>query len=274
MIEQSLVYIHSATPPHRFVGCGTLVEGGYIATCRHVWRIATATSSPVEQENSPAVQIEFPYTHENGATVRTLARLADGCEATEGQSPDLALLLPEHIPNSDVMALQLAAHERFEFGPGYAIAGLAGRDQSKPNLPEDVRIEGTIANFKNAKGTRQFTGINDSSYWSGRGSSGSPAFLQQGQQLAGILSRSEVGANQGDSPLREAFIVPGTIIRPFVGKLIAQRAAKSQHLDLSTLKPVLEALGAQEAPLAEIPDRLSKFVEVLSAMQPNRSALE
>jgi hypothetical protein len=41
MIEQALVYIYSMNPARRFIGCGALVEGGYVATCRHVWRMAT-----------------------------------------------------------------------------------------------------------------------------------------------------------------------------------------------------------------------------------------
>jgi hypothetical protein len=48
MIEQSLVYIHSTTPAPRFVGCGTLVEGGYVATCRHVWRMAVGEQVPFQ----------------------------------------------------------------------------------------------------------------------------------------------------------------------------------------------------------------------------------
>ncbi len=33
MIEQALVYLYSVQPTRRFVGCGVLVEGGYVATC-------------------------------------------------------------------------------------------------------------------------------------------------------------------------------------------------------------------------------------------------
>jgi hypothetical protein len=55
MIETALVYIHAVAPASRFVGCGALVEGGYIATCRHVWRMATGES------NQARVEIIYPY---------------------------------------------------------------------------------------------------------------------------------------------------------------------------------------------------------------------
>jgi len=41
MVENGLVYIYGIKPTKRFVGCGALIEGGLIATCRHVWREAT-----------------------------------------------------------------------------------------------------------------------------------------------------------------------------------------------------------------------------------------
>ena len=40
MIETALVYILKADGSNAFVACGTLVNGPYIATCRHVWREA------------------------------------------------------------------------------------------------------------------------------------------------------------------------------------------------------------------------------------------
>jgi hypothetical protein len=261
MIEQSLVYVHSTKPPRRFVGCGTLVEGGYVATCRHVWRLATAEqNADVELE----VEIEYPRAYQEGVAKRTRARLADNCERAAGPAPELVLLLPNDIP-PEAMTLQLAREDKFESGTGYALIGLAGRDRSNPTIPEDVRIDAKIANHRNARGLRQFTGINDTSYWSGRGSSGSPVFLEQGQQLAGILSKSELGANAGDSTLREAFVVPATTTRPYLVNLIAQQTAKTQHIPIDSLQPILEMVGAQDISIAEIPDRIRRFVEAARA---------
>jgi hypothetical protein len=152
MIEQSLVYIHSTKPPRRFVDCGTLVEGGYVATCRHVWRLATA------EQNADAaleVEVEYPRAYQEGTAKKTRARLADNCERAAGPAPDLVLLQPNDIP-AEAMTLQLAREDKFESGSGYALIGLAGRDRSKPAIPEDVRIDGKIANHRNARGLRQF----------------------------------------------------------------------------------------------------------------------
>jgi hypothetical protein len=53
MIETALVYIRKADETKAFVGCGALVEGPYIATCRHVWRDA-------DGEANGGVEIVFP----------------------------------------------------------------------------------------------------------------------------------------------------------------------------------------------------------------------
>src|SRR5205085_1015988 len=144
MIEQSLVYIHSTMPARRFVGCGTLVEGGYVATCRHVWRMATEAAAKKQPDTALTVEIEYPRTYQDEATVKSPASLAHNCQETGGPSPDLVLLQPVTMP-SDLMTLQLATDARFESGPGYALIGLAGRDPNNPNVPEDVRIDGKIA---------------------------------------------------------------------------------------------------------------------------------
>jgi tetratricopeptide (TPR) repeat protein len=174
------------------------------------------------------------------------------------------LLLPAEIP-SETMTLQLAREDKFESGPGFALIGLAGRDKTNLHIPEDVRIDGKIADHRNSKGLRQFSGLSDITYWSGRGSSGSPVFLEHGQQLAGILSRSELGANEGASPLHEAFVVPATTVRPFLVGLTTRETAKTQQIPVDQLQPILEMVGAQDIPIAEIPNRIRQFVQATQA---------
>ena len=58
---------------------------------------------------------------------------------------------------------------------------------------QQVTIDGTIRPMVRDDGRRQFTGGNASGYWTDRGSSGSPVFLETGEQLAGIISVSEIG---------------------------------------------------------------------------------
>src|SRR5215467_6671060 len=204
MIEQALVYIYSMNPARRFIGCGALVEAGYVATCRHVWRMATGAEKA--EPNGPLrVEVEYPRAREEGGSVRRPAQLVDACESATDPPPDLVLLLPDEIPVAGVTILQLAS--RFETGRGYAIAGLI-RDKLR-----DVKIQGTIADHEDAEGRREFTGDNPNGYWFQPGSSGSPVFVDGGEQLAGIVSLSELGANVGKSRLHEAFVVPGTTIR-------------------------------------------------------------
>jgi tetratricopeptide (TPR) repeat protein len=265
MIEQGLVYIHSVKPARRFVGCGALVEGGYVATCRHVWRMATDAAAKAEPNEPLTVEVEYPRSRQDGGgTVRRTARLVDACDAAANPTPDLVLLLPDEIPSAGVMKLQLATHERFQVGDGYAIAAIA-RDEKSPDTPRDVKIPGAIADHEDTSGRREFTGSNPNGYWFQRGSSGSLVFVDGGEQLAGIVSLSELGANEGKSLLHEAFVVPGTTIRAHVVRLTAGPVARGQHLDVAELQPVLDALGVQDVPLAEIPSRLKAFIEAARA---------
>jgi hypothetical protein len=151
MIESSLVYIHALKPARRFVGCGSLVEGGYVATCRHVWRIATAAVEESEPGSELEVEVLFPRFFEGKQAVRSRASLASECRNENGPDPDLVLLAVDTKPE-DALTLQLATEERFERGDGYAHAGLMGRDPSRPEIVEDVPIEGRIADIVTAAG--------------------------------------------------------------------------------------------------------------------------
>jgi hypothetical protein len=151
MVEQSLVYIHSVKPARRFVGCGVLIEGGYVATCRHVWDMATDAAANVEPGQPLRVEVEYPRSKQDGGTVRRPAQLVDACKTGANPALDLVLLLPEEIPNAGVTTLQLASHERFQVGEGYAIAGLV-REEKKPNTPRDAKIKGGPFNSEVQRG--------------------------------------------------------------------------------------------------------------------------
>ena len=177
MIETGLVYIHATKPTRRFVGCGALVEGGYVATCRHVWRMATEAATKENPSQPQEVEIEFPGSWQDGLTIRHTARLVLSCERSDGPAPDLVLLLPQAIPG-DVISLQLATENRFEVGEAYARAGLQGLDQAKRNEVQDIEISGAIADAPRFDGRRQFTGDNPQSYWSLPGSKRIAGFPQ------------------------------------------------------------------------------------------------
>jgi hypothetical protein len=265
MIETGLVYIYSISPARAFKGCGALIEGGYIATCRHVWPIA----APAGQ--APEVEIEFPFgTKEKAGDKYVIparkARLADACEVLDGTASDLvflALVEPHSQPNG-VMWLQPAAHERFETGAGFAHAGLIGRDKGNPNRVSDVLVKGEIIDCINSEGRRQFTGSNSASYWTTRGASGSPVFLDGGQQLAGSLA--ETGANEGETHLHEAFVVPATRIRKYLTwRLAADDLAEKRGIDPAMLQPILAKLGQMDVPDDKIAERLDASVEDMLA---------
>jgi len=140
MIETGLVYIHSIKPTKRFVGCGALIEGDLVATCRHVWRGATrAAAEPLE------VEIEYPRSRESRASARSPGVLADACEDLVDPAPDLVLLEPTQIP-SDVLPLQLAAQDKFETGSGYVQLGLQGKISKivKPGARLSQREKSTL----------------------------------------------------------------------------------------------------------------------------------
>jgi hypothetical protein len=124
-----------------------------------------------------------------------------------------------------------------------------------------VRVKGEIIDFIDSEGLRQFTGSNSASYWTTRGASGSPVFLDGGQQLAGIMSLSETGANEGETHLHEAFVVPATTIRAFLVRLQARPVAEKQGINVADWQPILDRLGAQEVAISDIPARLLAFVE-------------
>jgi Trypsin-like peptidase domain len=256
MIETGLVYIHTPKPTKRFVGCGALIEGGLIATCRHVWREATrAAVAPLE------VEIEYPRVRESGELVTSRADLADACDDTTiaDPAPDLVLLQPARIP-SDVFPLQLAAQEKYETGGGYVHARVRRIDQQDREIWQEAFPRGTIDSHLTSEGRRQVTGI-PGQYWFTSGSSGSPLFLEKGQQLAGILSAAELGANEGKSALHEAFIVPATLIRRFVARRAAQPVAETRGVDAANLQPLLDNFQALGIPIAEIPERLKRYID-------------
>jgi tetratricopeptide (TPR) repeat protein len=264
MVETSLVYIHRTRPTKAFVGCGVVLAGDLIATCRHVWRDATVGFAGAD--SGPTAEVEFPQFWQDGVHVTSGASLADPCRAEPyGPEPDLVLLQPDAIPE-DALRLSPASMERFETGPGYAYAGLPGRDAANPSQVQEVTVPGVIASPLRGDRRRQFTGENQQGYWTDRGSSGSPVFLEKGEQLAGIISLSETGRKSGESSIHEAFVVPGTLIRRYVSALAKLRKmAEQESIPAARLQPILDAIGAADVPVEEYPERLHQFVEAARA---------
>ena len=66
---------------------------------------------------------------------------------------------------------------------------------------------------------------------------------------------SELGRNEGQAGPKEAFILPATLIRPHLVRVLAVREARVRG------RGVLDAIGASDAPLSEMPARLQQFIE-------------
>ena len=264
MVEKALVYIHRVQPTKKFIGCGAVVMGDYVATCRHVWRATAAFGGNAADE--PTVEIEYPQSWRDGVHETSPAWLADPCRAgPDGPEPDLVLLQPKAVPDK-AERLPPASREHYETGKGFVFAGLPGRDEVNPAIMQEVTVEGAIAATLRSDGRRQFTGANPQSYWTDRGSSGSPVFVGTGEQLAGIISLSETGRKSGESAIHEAFVVPGTVVRRYLDVLISvRRVAERENIPAAQLQPILDAIGAAGTPTAEIPTRLRAFVEAARA---------
>ena len=261
MIETALVYIYATAPRQRFVGCGAVIVGEWVATCRHVLESALAEAGEAADAVT-AIEIEFPHTEDaNGAPLRSRATRVDLCARGGGKPPDLVLIAPESIPHT-LARLRPATEDRFEAGKeGHAHVGLIGRDKGNPAAVFDRDVSGRIGSGKDARGLRQFTGDNLATYWTDRGASGSPVFIEGGEQLAGLLALSEVGANDGRSALHEAAIVPGTAIRRHLELADFYRAASRLGVAPDDAAQMLEALSEQGVPVSQMPERLQRSVE-------------
>jgi hypothetical protein len=76
---------------------------------------------------------------------------------------------------------------------------------------------------------------------------------------------AELGANQGESPLHEAFVVPGTTIYSYIGKLSSALVAKQLNRSAVELRPIADALVAEGVPVPEISARLSSLTQAAGA---------
>ncbi len=255
MIEAGLVYIHSEQASSGFAGCGALVEGPFVVTCRHVWDQA------LQAAGGGPVLVCFPPPQGSGEPVFSEATLADGCDAG-ARPPDLVILEAAVPPASAALSVARGGGVA-ETGPAAALAVLYGRAPDMQIL--ELTIAGTIMSRIAPSGLRQFTG-GGSGYWFDRGSSGSPLGLSDGTTLAGMLCMSETGDQPGDPAIREAFLLPASTIHRFlcahVGRLVAQR----RNVDPAKMPEILDRLGAPDLPLDKLRSRLEFFFDNVEAL--------
>ena len=91
-------------------------------------------------------------------------------------------------------------------------------------------------------------------------------FLATGEQLAGIISLSETGKRSGESPVHEAFVVPGTIIRRYLDALAEIRKIAEREKFLPPgCSPSLMLSAPWTYPPPRYPERLHQFVAAARA---------
>jgi hypothetical protein len=212
IVNNALVYICRGTNEVP-IGCGALVEGHLVATCRHVWEAARHGDDGTTQ-----VSIVYPFPRSRPPASHP-ATLCDDCVADEAIAPDLVLLDAEQVPG-DVPALPLLVRTGDEHGEAFAHAYFARLDDTRD-------FPGTIHPSVTAKGHRGFNGPSETQYWPEPGSSGCPTFLKRNFMFAGVMRIAEIGANEGKSQLREAVIIPASTIRRHVTRVIFNRTAEA-----------------------------------------------
>jgi hypothetical protein len=107
-------------------------------------------------------------------------------------------------------------------------------------------IPGKIGRHVDEKGRRAFSQPLATGYWLERGSSGSPIFIGRGQQLAGLISMAELGDEPQNAPIREAYVVPGTVIWPYLQALAQREFDERQRAIQLALQKDKQADGALE----------------------------
>ena len=155
-----------------------------------------------------------------------------------GTTPDIVLLRATDPPDG-LTELQVARDWAYETGQASALARL-------PTRKTDHEIPGVIGNHIDEKGRRAFGQPVATGYWLEKGSSGSPMFIGSGQQLAGLVSMAELGDEPQNAPVREAYVVPGTIIWPFVKKVAQREFDERQRAIQQKLTAESQAAGARE----------------------------
>ena len=120
-----LVHIYHIDAPEQLIGCGAMVEGGYIATCRHVWKDAGG-------DDRETVTVAFPYALENKKPALRPATLVDACEtAPDEPEADLVLLRVADTPAKLRGAgLKITRDADFESGEAYAFAWIGSKEKT------------------------------------------------------------------------------------------------------------------------------------------------
>ncbi len=218
-----------------FCGCGVLIEPGLVLTCAHVLRDALAEVNEV--------WVRLPFVSVEGKQFSVQADIVFNGFAGGRPQLDVALLKPKTAVPEFVPRLQLALEQNLEQGEAVVLAYLESRGI-------DDEIKGNLSDHINGKGNRKFTAAAANGYFVEHGSSGSPAFLRNGQQVAGILVQAEQTEAPQTGEIKEGFVISASQIRPVLDAISPAPELKNlsplpkRRLPNERARPVLPARPA------------------------------
>ena len=224
-MQNCLVYI-SRNETH--LGCGVLVEGALILTCRHV--VAQEGNSIVPDQT---FTISFPHcATPTDKPFETTATIIDACHGGQ-PNVDLVVLQPHRKPK--LMRLQLAIDEDYEAGEAYVATALILEENEFPERTTEMSGKISPTYFMPVTRLRKFTGESGALRLV-KGTSGSPVFIRHAQHLAGIVVQSVTGNTQHSDSIRETLFLPASLITPYL-----ERALKTQPEFMLFQRPAIEA---------------------------------
>ena len=147
-MQNCLVYI-SRNETH--LGCGVLVEGALILTCRDV--VAQEGNSIVPDQT---FTISFPHcATPTDKPFETTATIIDACHGGQ-PNVDLVVLQPHRKPK--LMRLQLAIDEDYEAGEAYVATALIFEENEFPERTTEMSGKISPTYFMPVTRLRKFTG--------------------------------------------------------------------------------------------------------------------
>lgn len=244
MDQNSLIYVCELDKPETIIGCGVMIEGPSIATCRHVW-----TGAKGEENNGVSVLFPF-FRADDGKILCEKATLKDPFEY-ETPLLDIVLLGVTNIPNG-LHAIPLATEAKYEIGAAVVHTYLGSRQI-------DVIVNCNIDQPILAHGFRQISGVSADLYWTETGSSGSPLFQKDSSTLAGILSLSEVGEKR----TLQAFVIPATKIRDCLVNKQKEAVSEGDGPVAGKIETIVPGLDTAKIPLPKIQQTIQQAFDAI-----------
>lgn len=196
------------------MGCGAIVNGGLVVTCKHVW-----AQMPPENSDPKIGRMLAPFTRSGKTVELTLEWSLDRADV-------VFLRIGETLPNG---------HEEVPLSKksgmpadGVIYTGINAVSATS-NLLSDIQFETInckILPESDPDGNFKITADSASeAYWLGKGNSGSPVFAKDGESLIGIVKQSVVG---GPNSPRMGLIIPSSLFKSRYDEFLQSLAIQEQ----------------------------------------------